>query len=114
LKPMLDEVSRRGLMIIDDGSSARSLLTAGARGRGASMKAEIVIDATPRTDAIDKELAQLEKLARERGSVLATASALPVTVERLSRWARTLESRGIVLVPVSSLAKEPATTGTIR
>jgi uncharacterized protein len=114
LRPVLEELSRRGLMIVDDGSSGRSLLTAGVRGRGASVKAETVIDATPRAEAIDKELAQLEKLARERGSVLATASALPVTVERLSRWARTLESRGIVLAPVSSLAREPATTGAIR
>jgi uncharacterized protein len=89
-------------------------MNAGGRGRNAALKAEMIIDASPRADAIDKELDRLEKLAREQGSVLASASVLPVTVERLARWSRTLESRGIALVPVSALLRQPATTGAIR
>jgi uncharacterized protein len=114
LRPILDEITKRGLMLVDDGSSARSLMNAGGRGRNAALKAEMIIDASPRADAIDKELDRLEKLAREQGSVLASASVLPVTVERLARWSRTLESRGIALVPVSALLRQPATTGAIR
>jgi polysaccharide deacetylase 2 family uncharacterized protein YibQ len=38
-----------------------------------------------------------------------------LTVERIARWSRTLEQKGIALVPVSSLAaRGPATTGSIR
>ena len=30
------------------------------------------------------------------------AATVPVTIERIAQWARTLEGRGILLVPVSS------------
>jgi hypothetical protein len=61
------------------------------------------IDRSLSRDAIDKELAALEASARKRGFAIGAMSALPVTVDRLATWADELESRGIDLVPVSSL-----------
>ena len=47
--------------------------------------------------------------------VLASASALPLTIERLQRWARGLEQRGMRLVPVSAVpAARGQITGTAR
>jgi polysaccharide deacetylase 2 family uncharacterized protein YibQ len=115
LQPVLREVSQRGLMVVDDGSSPRSLLAAGAGPRSPALRADLVLDGVARADAIDKQLARLEEIAREKGSASASASALPLTVERIARWSRTLEQKGIALVPVSSLAaRSPATTGSIR
>jgi uncharacterized protein len=34
--------------------------------------------------------------------VIATASVGPATVERISQWARTLDRKGIQLVPISA------------
>jgi polysaccharide deacetylase 2 family uncharacterized protein YibQ len=83
--------------------------------RASALKADLVLDLTQRTDAIDRELARLEQQARERGFAVASASALPLTIDRVSRWARTLEQRGIKLVPVSSIGQSRAqTTGSIR
>ncbi|HKH96641.1 MAG TPA: divergent polysaccharide deacetylase family protein, partial [Beijerinckiaceae bacterium] len=59
-------------------------------------------DAVARADAVDRELARLEALAKERGYALASASALPVTLERVARWAKELEGKGILLVPAST------------
>lgn len=117
LGPVLREVAQRGLMVIDDGSSGRSLITRVAAGfRTPALRADLVIDLTPRADAIDRELARLEALARERGFAFASASALPVTIERLARWSRGLEARGVRLIPVSAgaQARAASTTGAIR
>lgn len=103
LAPILREVAGRGLLFLDDGSSSRSVVSAvGPTLKTATARADAVVDGVLRPDAVDKELGRLEELARERGLAIGTASALPLTVDRISRWARTLEARGIRLVPVSS------------
>jgi uncharacterized protein len=103
LGPILSEIGRRGLAFLDDGSSSRSLVgTVGPASRTPVARADIVLDGAPRLEAIDKELARLEETARRRGFAIGTASALPLTVDRIARWARELESRNILLVPVSS------------
>ncbi len=101
LAPILKEIAGRGLIVVDDGSSSRSTLKPGA----GALKAAAVLDAVPRADAIDRELAKLEDLARERGSAVASASALPLTVDRIARWSKTLEERGVQLVSASALAE---------
>jgi polysaccharide deacetylase 2 family uncharacterized protein YibQ len=115
LQPILREISQRGLMVVDDGSSPRSLLAAAAGPRSPAIRLDLVLDGAARADAIDRQLQRLEELAREKGVASASASALPLTVERLARWSRTLEQKGIALVPISSIAaRGPATTGSIR
>lgn len=117
LSPILRELAGRGLMVIDDGSSARSLLATSAdRARIPSLKIDRVIDSVTRPDAIDKELAALENLAREQGIVVAAASALPVSIERINRWAQSLEAKKLVLVPVSAARsfRAPKTTGSLK
>jgi polysaccharide deacetylase 2 family uncharacterized protein YibQ len=101
LTPILREVASRGLVMLDDGSSSRSLVTSAA-GEGAAARADVVIDAVARPDAIDKALQNLEATALSRGFALGAASALPVTLDRIQAWARKLDARGILLVPASS------------
>jgi uncharacterized protein len=116
LSPIIREMAERGLMIVDDASSGRSLMLPTASGfRAPSVKADLVLDLNPRADAIDRELAKLELQAKEKGFAMASATALPLTIERIGRWARTLEQRGIRLVPVSAAAQgRGSVTGAIR
>lgn len=103
LEPVLREIGARGLGFVDDGASPRSLaLALGAKVKTPVARADIVLDAVPRAESIDRELAKLEAHARAKGFVLASANALPVTIERIARWSRELEARGIRLVPVST------------
>ena len=60
-----------------------------------------------KVEAIDDALAHLEKLARERGYAIGYATGAPVVVEKVARFARRLEGRGIVLAPLSALARVP-------
>jgi polysaccharide deacetylase 2 family uncharacterized protein YibQ len=103
LAPLLREIGARGLVFLDDGSSPRSRIRAAAAGaKLPAARADGVIDGTPQAESIDKELAGLEELARKRGLAIGTASALPLTVERIARWARALEAKNIQLVPISA------------
>jgi uncharacterized protein len=105
LAPVLKDVAARGLLYLDDGSSPRSL----AREQAATLSlpagvADVVIDANPSPAAIDAALVRLEALARAKGAAIGVAAALPDSVERVGRWARALEARGLALVPLSALA----------
>jgi len=105
LAPILREASGRGLLVLDDGSSSRSVIRTGSTAQVPTLRAQAVLDGVPRPDAIDRELARLEDAARERGFAVGTASALPMSVDRITRWAKALETKGIELVPVSALAE---------
>ncbi len=102
LEPVLREIGGRGLGFLDDGTSPRSLAReVGRKAKVPVARAEIVVDAVPRPDAIDRELARLEEAARKSGFALGSATALPLSIDRIARWSRDLESRGILLVPAS-------------
>jgi uncharacterized protein len=103
LAPVLRETAKRGLIFVDDGSSPRSSQIAAAN-KLPYAKVEIVIDAMPKADDIDKALSRLEALARERGTAVGLAQALPVTLDRVAKWTKAAAARGIVLVPISAVA----------
>ena len=105
LKPVLSDTAKRGLIYIDDGASTRSIAgqMAGAQNMPFA-KADIVIDAVPTPTEIDHALARLEMAARANGSAVGLAGAQPATVERIAQWAKKVEDRGFVLVPISMVA----------
>lgn len=101
---LLEQTHRRGLYFIDNGQSDQSNARDAARAVGISFaRADKSIDAAPAKDAIDAELAALEKVAIQRGSALGVSGAYPVTIERVKAWSLTLEQKGLALVPVSAL-----------
>ncbi|MEN3347038.1 MAG: uncharacterized protein V7632_673 [Bradyrhizobium sp.] len=108
--PVMSEIGKRGLIYFDDGLSPRSVAgqISGAN-NVAFAKADAVLDAVPTQADIDNALARLEATARSRGVAVASASALPITIDRIALWARGAEDRGIVLVPLSSVAVRPKT-----
>jgi polysaccharide deacetylase 2 family uncharacterized protein YibQ len=109
LSAILAETAKRGLLFVDDGSSPRSITSkAAAKTKAPFLKSDLVIDAKAEWADIDAALVKLEAIASEKGVAVATASSLPVTIERIARWAKTLEARGIRLVPVSAAFQRKA------
>ncbi len=103
MQPIVREAARRGLGYLDDGSSPRSVAASLAAGQAMPFaKADISIDAVPTAVEIDRALAKLENLAKERGTAVGIASALPISIERIGAWIKTLESHGIMLVPLTT------------
>ncbi len=103
--PVVRVAAKRGLIYMDDGSSPRSIAgqIAGANNLPFA-KADVVLDAVPTPAEIDRALARLEAVARDRGLAIGMASALPISIERLAAWTKGAEGRGITLVPVSAIA----------
>jgi polysaccharide deacetylase 2 family uncharacterized protein YibQ len=66
-------------------------------------KADLAIDAVPTSVEIDRALAKLESLAREHGTAVGIASALPISIERIGIWAKALDSHGVMLVPLTTV-----------
>ena len=104
MAPVLREAATRGLIYLDDGSSARSLASqiAGAN-NVAFAKADLIIDQVPTPADVDRALGRLETIARARGTAVGFAGALPVSIDRLTRWIKAAESRGIQLVPITAV-----------
>jgi polysaccharide deacetylase 2 family uncharacterized protein YibQ len=111
LAPVLRETAKRGLIYVDDGSSPRSLAgqIAGANNL-AFAKANAVLDRVSTPDAVDKALAQLESMARRHGVAIGMARALPVSIERIARWAKGAAERGILLVPITATVRQAKST----
>ncbi|MCP3439988.1 MULTISPECIES: divergent polysaccharide deacetylase family protein [unclassified Bradyrhizobium] len=103
MQPIIREASKRGLGFFDDGSSPRSIAPQAAGSLAVPFgKGDIALDAVPTPTEIDRALNKLESVARERGVAVGTASALPVSIERVSAWIKTLSDRGILLVPLTT------------
>jgi polysaccharide deacetylase 2 family uncharacterized protein YibQ len=103
MQPIVREAAKRGLGYLDDGSAPRSVASALAAGQAMPFAtADFSIDAVPTAVEIDRTLAKLENLAKERGIAVGIASALPISIERIGVWIKALESRGIMLVPLTT------------
>ncbi len=105
--PILRETGKRGLIYVDDGSNPRSVAgqIAGANNLPFA-RADVIIDAVPTPTEIDRALGRLEMAARERSVVVGVASALPVSIEQIAKWAKSAASRGLLLVPITAVANK--------
>ncbi len=102
LAPVLAEIGHRGLLYLDDGSSARSRAVELA-GSTPVLRADVVLDADLTPATIDQKLDQLRAIARQRGYAIATGSAFAVTIDRVQEFVRAAADRGVTIVPLSSL-----------
>jgi polysaccharide deacetylase 2 family uncharacterized protein YibQ len=103
MNPMLAELARRGLLYVDPRPGAAPLPMVWSR------RVDLVIDEPGAAADIDDKLAQLVRLAREKGSALGFAGAVrPVTTQRVAAWANGLAADGLALAPVSALVEAPA------
>jgi uncharacterized protein len=111
MQPIVREAAKRGLGYLDDGSAPRSVAPSLAAGQAMPFaKADISIDAVPTAVEIDRALAKLESLAKEHGTAVGVASALPVSIERIGVWIKALEGHGIMLVPLTTAMLKPKST----
>lgn len=104
LKPVLEELSMRGLIYLDGSGGSSSPVPALAKAAGVfRVVGDRVIDEETTRAAIDARLGEIEAIARRNGVAIALASPYPVTFERLSRWLPSLAQKGLVLAPLSAV-----------
>lgn len=98
MRPFLEVLRARGLMFVEARPGEAAPQGLPARG------VDVLVDERPMRAEIDQRLADLERIARERGAALGLSGASPLAVERLAAWAAGVEGRGFALAPVSALA----------
>jgi uncharacterized protein len=105
LEPVMRETAKRGLIYVDDGSNLRSVA---GRIAGANslpfVKVDVVVDSVATADEVDRSLARLEMAAREHHVAVGIASALPVSIAQIAKWAKSAARRGLLLVPITAVA----------
>lgn len=105
LKPIMQQLKNRGLMILDTRASPFSTLASAAQEVGIPYTAvDIVPDTEPNRGAIDRQLAKVLELAAERKNAVAVVRPLPITMLRLTRWINRLDPEKAVLAPLSAVA----------
>jgi polysaccharide deacetylase 2 family uncharacterized protein YibQ len=104
LEPVMTFLQRRGLLFFDNGSVTHSAAPDVAKSVGAPfVQASTQIDVIQAGMEIDQRLSELETRARLNGWAAGAGFLYPVTVDRLSVWAKGLSGRGIALVPASAI-----------
>lgn len=108
LEPVMKDIMDRGLLFLDDGSSAQSLSATYAKAFGGPHAfADVVLDQDVSKAAVLKKLDELERIALRKGSAIGVASAFDESVDAVTQWAREAQGRGIEIVGVSALAGVP-------
>ena len=103
LAPVLRELRARGLVFLDDGSSARSRVAEIASGLDLPVRqADVVLDSGGAFRNVSDGLRRLEEIAKSGHIAIGIGTGLPATIDAIAAWAKDLEARGILLVPVSA------------
>lgn len=103
---VMAELQRRGLLWLDSRTSPR---TAGPMvARQFSMpwaERDVFLDDDPARPAVEKQLRQVEEVARRHGRAIAIGHPRDATLDVLEVWLRGLEAKGFVLVPLTEIVR---------
>jgi len=104
LQSVLDGLRARGLLLVDaTGRRETPLVRVSGRLGPPLIRVDVWIDDSLGVASIDRQLADLELIARERSVGVALARPYPKTLERLRAWISALDDRRFELAPVSAV-----------
>lgn len=107
LEPVLRDIGQRGLLFLDDGSSAQSRTGVIAKAVSTPVGfADLQLDDQVNETAILRKLDDLERIGRRNGSAIGVASAFDESVAAISKWSVEAAARGIEIVGVSALVSQ--------
>lgn len=107
-EPVMRDLAKRGLLFLDDGTSAQSL--SGTLADTLDVPhgfADLVVDSQLDRTTILKKLDELERIARRNGQAIGVASAFDESIGAIAEWVDEASGRGIEFVGASALVKDP-------
>ncbi|AJD43302.1 polysaccharide deacetylase protein [Rhizobium gallicum bv. gallicum R602sp] len=108
MEPVMRDIGKRGLLFLDDGSSAQSKTEAVAKGTELPHAfADLQLDGQVDVNAILQRLDELERIAKRNGQAIGVAAAFDESIEAISKWSDEAGMRGIEIVGVAALAADP-------
>jgi polysaccharide deacetylase 2 family uncharacterized protein YibQ len=104
METVLEEIAARGLLFLDSRTTAKTVAPRLARRLGVPFaERNVFLDNDSDLESVRKRLAELEKMASHHGYAVGIGHPYDATLEALAGWLPTLEDRGFVLVPISSI-----------
>ncbi|MBX4925505.1 divergent polysaccharide deacetylase family protein [Rhizobium binae] len=108
MEPVMRDIGKRGLLFLDDGTSAQSKTATIAKGTELPYAfADLQLDGQLDINAILKKLDELERIARKNGQAIGIASAFDESVDAVAKWSEEASMRGIEIVGVAALSNDP-------
>ncbi|MBX4873012.1 divergent polysaccharide deacetylase family protein [Rhizobium bangladeshense] len=108
MEPVMRDIRKRGLLFLDDGTSAQSKTAAVAKGTELPYAiADLQLDGQLDVNAILKKLDELERVARKNGQAIGIASAFDESIDAIAKWSEEASMRGIEIVGVAALSNDP-------
>lgn len=109
-QPILEEINRRGLLFLDDGSGKKNqTLALSAKVGLPAVLADRALESTGGNTALRTLLTDIEAIALKKGRAILSVPALQANIELLSNWEQDIRKRGIAIAPLSAVvgAKAP-------
>lgn len=101
---VLEEIEKRGLFFLDSLTTGDSVAYGEAKRLGVpTAKRNIFLDHVVRSDAVEKQIGRLIKLAQKKGYAIAICHPHQVTLKALRNALERFRAAGIKIVPVSEL-----------
>jgi uncharacterized protein len=110
-KPDMETVLKlfraRGLMFLDSRTTAQSVGEQTAQELGVpAMPRNVFLDDDEAIDAVRRQLAQTEAIARRQGFVVAIGHPHEATLQALAEWLPGLAAKGYVLAPATAVLRK--------
>jgi polysaccharide deacetylase 2 family uncharacterized protein YibQ len=108
MEPIMRDIGKRGLLFLDDGTSAQSKTAVVAKGTELPYAfADLQLDSQVDVSTILQKLDELERIARRNGQAIGVASAFDESIDAISKWSEEATMRGIEIVGVAALVNDP-------
>ena len=108
--PVMEELRTRGLVFLDSRTSPSSAGIRLAVAYGIPHAArDVFLDDDQTPVSIAKQLARVERIARQHGSAIAIGHPHDTTIAALRAWLPQVAEKGLALVPVSTVVRHPMT-----
>ena len=103
---VIDEMKRRGLLFLDSRTSADSVAGELAEKAGVPNAARhVFLDDVLSSDNVWRQLAEVERIARQNGHAIAIGHPHDNTLDALAAWLPALAGKGLVLVPLTAIVR---------
>ncbi len=106
---VMEEVKARGLLFLDSVTIAHTVgATIATEMHVPAAERNVFLDDVPTAAGVQRQIAVLEQVARRHGSAIGIGHPHPATLEAVARWLPSAASRGVAVVPLTSVVRRQA------
>jgi uncharacterized protein len=107
METVLRQLKPRGLMFLDSRTTAQSVGDQTAQELGVpGIVRHVFLDDDETVEAVRRKLAEAEAMARRQGFVVAIGHPHEATLQALSEWLPTVQSKGLALAPATAVLRK--------